>query len=324
MDIRGAPEVERVYVDGTPVELGPNALEISLDIEIVRAVAPEANIVSFEAPLGWTGFIDALQAINADARVDVVSVSFGKCQARVGRDIREAMEREHAIAVTGGKTIFVASGDSGAFSCLHTESELGEASHERSVDWPAASPNVVGVGGTRLSVRADGSYFAENGWEDVLSNRGSGGGVSTDHNRPSWQRGPGVRNQHSTGKRQVPDVAGPADCDSAFLVVYPRLGDDGWEQTVGPAGCGTSAAAPFWAGVAALALQYAEREGARELGFLGPVLYDLARSKPPFPAFHDVQTGGNLDHQATPGWDYATGLGSPRAWNLARDLARRR
>jgi pro-kumamolisin-like protein/subtilase family protein len=325
MGIEGAPKVQRVEASGVNVPVGANALEVSLDIEVVRAVAPRAQIVTFEAPLGWTGFVDALRAINADERIDVASVSFGKCLARVEPDVVAAMEQEHAVAVARGKTMFVASGDAGAFSCLHSESESNEASHVESVDWPAASPNVIGVGGTRLSLRRDRSYFAENGWEDALSNRGTGGGVSTKHKRPSWQRGPGVRNAYSKGgRRQVPDVAGPADCDSAFLIVYPELGERGLEQAVAPKGCGTSAAAPFWAGVAALALQYARREGARDPGFLGPALYDLARGNPRYPPFRDIQTGGNLLHRATPDWDYATGLGSPRAWNLARDLARSR
>ena len=237
MGIEGAPRVQRVDASGVKVPVGANALEVSLDIEVVRAVSPRARIVTFEAPLGWTGFVDALRAINADERIDVASVSFGKCLARVEPDVVAAMEQEHVVAVARGKTIFVASGDSGAFSCLHSESELSEASHVESVDWPAASPNVIGVGGTRLSLRGDRSYFAENGWEDTLSNRGTGGGVSTTHKRPSWQRGPGVRNAYSNGgRRQVPDVAGPADCDSAFLIVYPRLGERGLEQAVGPRG----------------------------------------------------------------------------------------
>jgi len=320
MGLENAPPVERVQVL-EPVELGSGALEVSLDIEVIRAVAPEATIVNYEAPRTWAGFVEALRRVNDDGRAATVSVSWGKCVDRVPVDIRNAMEREQQIAVAAGRTIFVASGDSGAYSCLHSETELDSGNHGESVDWPASSPNVVAVGGTRLSVRENGSYFAESGWEDVLSNRGTGGGVSELYERPRWQRGRGVKNRFSTGKRQVPDVAGPADCDSAFFIVYPNETENGWEQITGPGGCGTSAAAPFWAGVTALVRQYARSRGLAELGFLAPALYEVARERRS--PFYDVQTGGNLKHDATRGWDYATGLGSPKAWSLARALAAR-
>jgi kumamolisin len=54
--------------------------------------------------------------------------------------------------------------------------------------------------------------------------------------------------------------------------------------------------------------------------FLAPILYRLASTKQPYVAFHDVRVGGNRFYDAGPGWDYATGLGSPDVWNLARDL----
>jgi kumamolisin len=171
-------------------------------------------------------------------------------------------------------------------------------------------------------VRQSGSYLSEDGWEDSVSWSGTGGGLSSSAPRPAWQRGPGVSNEHSNGMRQVPDVAGPADCDSAFFIVYPLVSRQGdvLGTRRGAHGCGTSAAAPFWAGVAALLRHYADREEAGEPGFLAPILYKLAATPQPYPPFHDVTRGGNLKLNAAPGWDYATGLGSPDVWNLARDL----
>jgi kumamolisin len=72
---------------------------------------------------------------------------------------------------------------------------------------------------------------------------------------------------------------------------------------------GTSAAAPFWAGVMALIQQKAQAEGITRLGFLTPLFYQLAASHPQ--AFHDVVRGGNLLDDAVPGWDKATGIGTP-------------
>jgi subtilisin family serine protease len=317
--VRGAGPVVRVSVLG-PVTLGGGSpIEVALDLEVVRAVAPEATILDYEAPPTWEGYIAALKRINDDGRAAVVSTSWGKCTIRVPEVVRAGMERELARAARAGRTIFVAAGDSGAYSCLHTESELDPAMHALTTDWPAASPNVVAVGGTRLSTRLDGSYFSEDGWEDTLSNGATGGG-SGPYPRPRWQRAPGL--PHGT-RRLVPDVAGPADCDSAFFIVYPVDSGGGWEQRSGPNGCGTSAAAPFWAGVAALVRQYARAEHRRPPGFLGPVLYSIAATRRDRSAFHDVQVGGDLKDSAGPGWDFAAGLGSPDAWRLAVAVARR-
>ena len=90
----------------------------------------------------------------------------------------------------------------------------------------------------------------------------------------------------------------------------------------GPSGCGTSAAAPFWAAVTALVSQYAKDKGVKRLGFLAPTLYEIARSDRYQKVFNDVQVGSNLLHEAGPGWDYATGLGSPKAWPLAQEIVR--
>jgi Subtilase family len=313
--IDGAPSIERVQVDGE-VPLGSGAQEVSLDLEVIRATAPEASIVNYEAELSWEGFVAALKRVNDDGRARLVSVSWGKCLTHVDEAVVGAMERELDRAYRAGRTIFASSGDSGAFSCLHTENELDADQHRASVDWPAASPSVVAVGGTRLTVREDGSYYSENGWEDTLSSDGSGGGISPLHRRPRWQR-EGVVPSPSR-YRHVPDVAGPADCDSAFLIVYPEWSGEEWTRKTGAYGCGTSAAAPFWTGVAALVLQYARDRGHERLGFLGTLLYALPRNGPGGPPLNDVQTGGNLMNDAGPGWDYATGLGTPNAWNLAR------
>jgi kumamolisin len=64
--------------------------------------------------------------------------------------------------------------------------------------------------------------------------------------------------------------------------------------------------------------QLAEREGAGRLGYVNPMLYDLAAGAGEPSPFHDVVRGGNRLHRAEPGWDYATGLGSPDGERLAR------
>jgi kumamolisin len=208
-------------------------------------------------------------------------------------------------AVAQGITVFVSSGDQGAYEC-----QRGHLTDQRtSVSWPADSPWAVSVGGTLLSVRRDGTYLDEAGWEDVLENGGTGGGVNPVDARPTWQAAPGL--PRST-KRQLPDVAAAADPDSGFLVV-----EDGKPVPIG----GTSASAPFWAASTALIGEYAARQGAGRLPYLNELLYRLASKHQRFPPFHDVVHGGNRRDDARPGWDYATGLGSPDVYNLARDVA---
>src|SRR4029078_7076680 len=83
---------------------------------------------------------------------------------------------------------------------------------------------------------------------------------------------------------------------------------------------GTSASAPFWAGVAALFQQMAANAHVGPLGFLNPTLYAPPASNPPNTLFHDIVRGNNLEYDATPGWDYTTGLGSPIASKLGNAI----
>ena len=320
--IRGAPPVEKVPVRGGVAKPGGGEVEVDLDIDVVRSLAPGANILNFEAP-AWASFADVIHAIVADRRAQIVSISWGKCDDPrnfVAADqsldeaaaARKAEADEFAMARAAGLAIFAAAGDAGGYDC--EESFFGD--YRPTVDWPAASPDVIAVGGTHLSLARDGGYSSEAGWENVLSRLGGGGGLSAVDARPAWQRGPGVTNRFSTGKRQLPDVAGPADLDSGFFIVV-----DGNSSL----GNGTSQAAPFWAGVTALVHQYLRRQAggaAVSLRDYAAALYRLGREKQPYPPFHDVRTGGNRLYDAGPGWDYATGLGTPDVFALARDLAR--
>ena len=90
---------------------------------------------------------------------------------------------------------------------------------------------------------------------------------------------------------------------------------------------GTSATASLWAGLIALADQYA----GHYLGFVNPALYNIARTPAYHRAFHDITAGDNTvqfppktitGYQATPGWDPVTGLGSPNGQALIPLLAR--
>jgi kumamolisin len=131
-----------------------------------------------------------------------------------------------------------------------------------------------------------------------------------------------VENIYSNGMRQVPDVSADADPLTGYAVYYSGNGCNTPSQCWQIVG-GTSAATPLWASLVLLMNQLAEQQGQRPLGFLDQVLYQLETSSgtvtAPLP-FHDVSIGGNLYYDATPGWDYSTGWGSPDGAVLAEYL----
>lgn len=318
MGISGAPDVKRVTLPGGPDSPGDGAGEVSLDLEVIRGIAPGAQITSYEGENSAEGLVPVIRRIVADGKAKIISNSWGSCENRNSKDAMAAEDRELAAAFAAGISYFSASGDDAAYDCRRVD--ISDNPFERDitpgVDWPAASDNVIAVGGTYLTVRQDGTYYDEAGWEEPLGGAGSGGGLSKYQQRPTWQQGAGVDNAQSNGKRQVPDVAGPADPSSGFFVLYT---DPSQGQVSGRVG-GTSAAAPFWSASMLLTQQYAQSQGVAQLGPLGPVLYQVASQQPPGAVFHDVIRGGNLLYQAGPGWDYATGLGTPRVTPLAQAI----
>ena len=313
-----SPAVEVVRVPGASTDPGPGTGEVALDIQVIRGIAPRARLINYEGPNTNDGFAAIISRIVADGQAQIASISWGLCEKYSQSTAIRAEQREFAAAFAAGISVFVASGDDGAYGCRRVQ--ISENPFERDLSqsafWPATSPSTISVGGTFLSIHEDGSYLSEAGWEEPLSGAGGGGGLSTFMDRPDWQVGAGVDNAESNGKRQVPDVSGPADPSSGFYVVYTEPSQGLVEGQVG----GTSAAAPFWAASMALTRELAGQQGIDLLGALGPTLYQIAGEQPPGAVFHDVIRGGNLLHEAAPGWDYSTGLGSPRVAPLANAI----
>jgi kumamolisin len=133
-------------------------------------------------------------------------------------------------------------------------------------------------------------------WNELAAQEGAtGGGVSTVFALPAWQANAGVpKATTATGGRGVPDVCGDADPVSGYSI---RV--DGQTLVIG----GTSAVAPLWAGLIALA----NAQNKTTAGFINPTLYTAAAKK----AFHDITSGNNGGFTAGPGWDACTGQGSP-------------
>ncbi len=192
---------------------------------------------------------------------------------------------------------------------------------------PAAQPYVTAVGGTSLGhgTHTFGPPPAEQVWNDALyySDGAGGGGLSRSFAMPPYQQALGTVTGSSgtpcgnaRGEcREVPDVSADADPSSGY-VVYDSYNGLNWNALGG-----TSAAAPLWAAVVAV---IASANGnTAGYGALNPALYQLAQESPGT-YFNDV-TIGNNDYNATdqgqypaqPGYDMATGLGTPVASTLA-------
>jgi len=299
-----------------------DAGEASLDLEIVHGLAPSAKEVVYEFgdDSKFPVMIQAMISSNPGAILSS-SYSMADCEESPGgRADALALDAVFEKGAAEGTSIFFASGDRGAYACLPD----GEPSTEGmlSVDPDVDSPYITGAGGTTAFLASNGAYFKEASWGEPLETWGSGGGISTIFQQPSYQRAPGL-GQGSLAGRGVPDVACDADSTvSGWDVFEPpdkSQGENGPQEF--PDG-GTSAAAPCWAAVTALVDEDLAGLGLRSVGFANPALYYFSRDPTGLPAtaFHQVTQGSNLHYLATPGWNAATGLGTPDAAHLADDF----
>jgi subtilase family serine protease len=256
------------------------ALEESLDVEWAHALAPDADILLVEA---YNTNFDMLEAVSYAAHqpgVAVVSMSWGSNEYSLefANDYIFTTPSGHA-----GVTFVASSGDYGSSA----------------VQSPATSPDVLAVGGTQLSTDSAGNYRSEVGWS------GSGGGVSQYESQPSYQHG--VVTQSST-MRTVPDVSYNASPNSAYAV-YDSYGARGWITVAG-----TSAGAPQWAALIAIADQGRGLNGLKSLDGRTqtlPMLYQLATTN--HADYHDITEGSNGAYSCGPGYDLVTGIGTPLA-----------
>jgi len=283
------PAVSAVPVDGGSNQPGSDAdAEVMLDIEVAGALAPAATFAVYFAPNTDQGFYNAISqaAHKSSPRTTVMSISWGGPEDGWSAASRAAMESALEDAAALGVTVCAASGDSGS-----SDGESGDAPH---VDYPAASPSVLGCGGTRLLSSGD-KISSEVVWNESAADEGAtGGGVSAVFARPSWQDDAGVpKAPGGFVGRGVPDIAGDADPLTGYQVLV-----NGSPQVIG----GTSAVAPLWAGLVARLNQ----QLGSPLGLANAALYGVGSK-----TFRDITSGDNGAYEAGPGWDACTGLGSP-------------
>ena len=283
--------------------------EVALDLEMARSLAPKSTLLDYKTANDGAGIERVINQITQDRRATIVSISYGICEANRGGAALAADENTFMAAQAAGIDIFAAAGDSGPYGCNepNRSNDLRE-----SVSYPASSAYVTAVGGTTLLAR--GNSLHEVAWQEPASIAGSGGGRSAFIPRPSWQAASVVHDPGGT--RLVPDVAGPASPDFNLAIAAFQSG-----HVVFEIGGGTSAAAPFWAGVVALVKQAVRgREHSFPDGNVNAMLYQVASNPALYPTvFNDTTSGSNQVFSASTGWDFMTGLGSPNIGGLAID-----
>src|SRR5215469_3648725 len=302
--------------------------ETTLDVEWAHVMAPGASIVLVETPTseneGTTGFPEIVTAedyVLHHKLGQVISQSFAATeQTFPSPSSIMSFRGPFQLAARDHVTVVGATGDTGATSDQYNMKDLYTS---RAVAWPATDPLVTAVGGTELSLTREGTRRAPDlAWSD------SGGGMSIAFARPAYQDG--VRSVTGSA-RGVPDVSMDASCHSP-VAIYGSFYGSGSGGRWSPE-CGTSLAAPLFAGIVALADQYAGHGKAHGLGLINPALYRIAAQHEP--GVVDVLSGDNTrtfvqegkqytvpGYAAGPGYNLASGLGTIDAASLVPELAR--
>ena len=285
------------------------SIETSLDVEYAHAMAPGANIVLVVAA---TSSGDAINVAEAAAIEQfpgaAMSQSFGIPEYLVHGNNAQIMQahRNYVAATAAGITLLASAGDFGATNA--------DPANVPNAGFPASDPLVIGVGGTEgnpyfSGLLVNGGYGAEQVWNEPQFGLATGGAPSRFFAVPGYQGGLNLQT------RTTPDVAYNAAVNGGVLVLDSALG--GFFR-VG----GTSAGSPQWAAIIALANQHA----GHPLGFLNPAIYKVAESSAYANDFHDITSGDNKllgtqnGFSAGPGYDFATGWGTPNVSNLIPDL----
>ena len=301
-----SPSFATINVFGGAPFSAANSGETHLDLQQSGGMAPQADIGLYNIPdLSDESIFAGLTKITRDNIAEVVSMSFGAPELSYtaaysnGTDYTGYFTIEDDFFRQGnsqGITFVASSGDYGsnpiaAAACFAQGATSGCGGFVKSVEVPAASPDVTGVGGTNLVTsytagaltslyNHENAYFdpvkgdPEDGTPATGARWGSGGGLSIFFAQPSWQ----TEVTAAATYRAVPDLAlHMGGCPAAAVTPCgaQRSADEEFIAGKLQGVIGTSAAAPDFAGLVALIIQAV---GGR-LGNINPVIYSLAKTQ---------------------------------------------
>lgn len=342
------------------------AIETSLDVQWAHAIAPGADIALVVAQSSYTSDMNpAIDYAVTNELGTVISQSFGIQEPWLTgpyRSIISEMHNSYVKAGAKGITVLASTGDDGSNGYPFFDFN--------SVSYPSSDPLVTAVGGTSLYMELDENnvgtaYNYETVWEEAflygdsadpyLYYAGTGGGLSIFFNNPTYQKEAEIEvtqvfgDTYTAKKRAVPDVSYNAGVYTSPVICIATLPRPDWHTWIFWIG-GTSAGAPQWAGIVAIANQMTAEWGGTTVGFMNPKLYSLYTQKHGTEyllCFHDITLDdpgfpyGNTGwywadpstypyysgatpiwgYAVTSGWDASTGLGTPNGAYLVPALA---
>lgn len=318
-----ARSYETQMTDGMNQPLA-EGIEGDLDVQMAGAIMSSSRKIDYFEALPWqpnSQVLPIAAAFNAKWRPDVLSVSYGICEAALAAfDGAGAMGIANSIYLRlglAGTSVLAAAGDTGSAGCARIDGSTSQA-----VLFPSTSPWVTAVGGTRVTLNRRNQRRGEVAWNDSnfvggeltpSNNAGAGGGgASVIYARPSWQR---TSVTHVATQRAVPDIAAHSSGAPGWVIGFSSGPGVVW---------GTSSATPLVAASVALLNAQQKQAGHPTLGFLNPWLYSIR--SPRNSAFFDIVSGstdltGNGCCTAARGYDQATGLGSPNFAAMRKRIA---
>ena len=259
------------------------SVEMSLDLDMVSAICSECHILLVEATSDTYSNMETAENEAATLKATEISDSWGGPE-RSGETSEDSSFEHSGIPIT------VAAGD---------ECYINECEGLERPNWPATSPHVIAVGGTKLEKASNSRGWSESVWDEPESEYGAigtGSGCSLYESKPSYETG------SSCSKRTDDDVAAVAACKSP-LSIYDSYEREGWFVE-----CGTSAASPIVAGVEALSTSEARKDGPELFGKLASQgkLFDVTEGHN-----WDLTNCGTYLCNAEVGYDGPTGNGTP-------------
>jgi kumamolisin len=299
----GLPDVPltNYIVDG--LDPGPDytkgANQVTFDIEMSAAMAPDSSIAVYGSHNTTLGWIDEWTVLSAN--FDGYNSRVVICNWGISTPDSPTVNFDNMVfqeMAAQGQTVFVAAGNMGAY---------GSGSTNLTVDEPASQPYVTAAGISKLNIDSNGNYTSES------ASLYGGGGISNLWTMPAYQQtaasGAAAAAKVSTTMRNIPDVAMPADPATPYAF-YINGNWGGW--------WGSSIASTIWG---AFFTSVNQGLGANApVGFLNPMLYQIEQTANYTNDFHSITTGNNGYYPAEPGFNDATGLGSLNGLNLYNNL----
>jgi kumamolisin len=281
------PSITNVPIDNAtnnPADTSGANLEVTLDVQLIAGLVPNANIRVYFCPNTDQGFYDGIYAAIQE-ECQVISISWGAPESSWLSSSLTSFNNLFQTAYNNSIVVCVAAGDHGSSDSLTGNN----------VDFPSSSPYVLSCGGTSIQTNNEKTKItAETVWNDGTNINATGGGISKVFAKPAYQNNVSFS---LNNKRGVPDVAANADPNTGYRILY-----QGQPTVIG----GTSAAAPLWAGLMAMIVQ---TNSGNITNTHQKLYYNPA-------VCHDITVGNNGSYAAKIGWDPCTGNGSPNGLSV--------